>query len=185
MARQEFDDFAAVAATRLYRTAYLMVGSHHSAEDLVQDVLARVYVAWPRVEGDPHGYAYRALGNAVANQRRWASRHPESPLPADDRRAAPSDVSDAVVTHEYILDALRTLPPRQRVIVVLRYYADLTEAETAASLNISIGTVKSQHARALASLRDHLGHELVLAPEEAEPPPALGHTDSLHERSTS
>lgn len=160
MAREEFDGFAVAAATRLYRTAYLMVGSHHLAEDLVQDVLARVYVAWPRIDGDPHGYAYRALGNAVANQRRWAARHPEDALPNHDTRPASLDIAEAVVVQEQLLDALRTLPRRQRVIVVLRYYADLTEVETALALNISTGTVKSQHSRAMSALRARLGDDL-------------------------
>lgn len=160
MARQEFDAFAAVAATRLYRAAYLMVGSHDLAEDLVQDVLARVYVAWPRIQADPHGYAYRALGNAVANQRRWAMRHPESPLSEDHNRTSVGDIADAVADQEALLAALATLPHRQRTIVVLRYYADLTETQTAAALGINVGTVKSQHSRAVAALRDHLGRYL-------------------------
>lgn len=176
MAREEFDGFAAAAATRLYRTAYLMIGSHHLAEDLVQDVLARVYVAWPRIDGDPHGYAYRALGNAVANQRRWAARHPEDALPDDDARPSTVDVAEAVVAQDQLLSALRSLPSRQRVIVVLRYYADLTEAETALALNISTGTVKSQHSRAMSALRAWLGDGLVPADDNDTRP--------RHERST-
>ncbi len=183
MARQEFDAFAAGALTRLYRTAYLMVGDHHLAEDLVQDVLARVYVAWPRINGEPYPYAYRAISYAVANQRRWMGRHPEAPLLDNDARAVVvvDNHADSAVIHDEVLRALRRLPPRQRVIIVLRYYADLTEVDTAQALTVSVGTVKSQHARALTRLRALLGEDLALA-ALATPTPAksLGSAERLH-----
>lgn len=180
MGRQDFDDFAGAAATRLYRTAYLMVGNHHQAEDLVQDVLARLYVAWPRVDGDPHGYAYRAMANAVANQRRWASRHPETPLPEGEVWSPLPAFEDDVARHRALVDALRQLPTQQRVIVVLRYYVDLTEAQTAAALSISIGTVKSQHARAVGRLRYLLADDIVLGEQvEQRLPAVLGTSESL------
>lgn len=180
MAREGFDEFASAAATRLYRTAYLMVGDHHMAEDLVQDVLARVYVAWPRIQGDPHGYAYRAVGHAVTNQRRWWGRHPESALTDDDDRPSAEDVSESVAVQLELLDALGRLPPRQRVTVVLRYYADLSEAETAGALGVSIGTVKSQHARAMATLRRLLGRDLALPPDpDTSGFPAIVDADSI------
>ena len=180
MFRQEFDVFADGAITRLYRTAFLMVGDHHLAEDLVQDVLARVYVAWPRINGDPHGYAYRAIAYAVANQRRWMGRHPESPLPEDDSSAVTGNLADLVVVRDEMLSALRKLPPRQRVIIVLRYYVDLTEVQTAFALQINVGTVKSQHARALTTLRSLLQDDLTLL-HSANPAhlPSLGHSESL------
>lgn len=162
MAREEFDAFAAGATTRLYRTACLMVSNHHQAEDLVQDVLARLYVSWPKIQGDPHGYAYRAMANAAANQRRWAARHPEQTLP--DREVGGASVSpeESVVLRDEVVSALRQLSAQQRVIVVLRYYLDQTEAQTAQALQISVGTVKSQHSRAVTKLRSLLGEELVL-----------------------
>jgi RNA polymerase sigma-70 factor (sigma-E family) len=169
MAREEFEAFAAAAAPQLYRAAYLMVGEHHLAEDLVQDVLARVYVAWPRILETPRGYAYRALANAAANQRRWSARHPTAPL-SEDVRPVAGDPADGVAATTDVIAALRGLPPRQRVIVVLRYYVDLTEAETAQALQISVGTVKSQHARALARLRVALGDDIGPAPEDESPP---------------
>jgi RNA polymerase sigma-70 factor (sigma-E family) len=166
MAREEFDAFASGAVTRLYRTAYLMVGDHHVAEDLVQDVLARVYVAWPKIRGDPFGYTYRAIAHAAPNQRRWRGRHPESPWPDAGGEGETDGPDEVVVARDEVVGALRSLPPRQRVIVVLRYYADLTEAQTATALDISVGTVKSQHARAIGHLRGLLGDE-----PEADPHP--------------
>jgi RNA polymerase sigma-70 factor (sigma-E family) len=169
MAREEFDVFASGAVIRLYRTAYLMVGDHHLAEDLAQDVLARVYVAWPKIHGDPYGYAYRAIAHAASNRRRWRGRHPESPWPDGSGGGETDGPDEAVVARDEVMGALRSLPARQRVIVVLRYYADLTEAQTAAALDISVGTVKSQHARALARLRGVLGEELSEAPDPTAP----------------
>ena len=180
MAREEFEAFAAAAAPQLHRAAYLMVGEHHLAEDLVQDVLARVYVAWPKILSTPGGYSYRALANAVANERRWRSRHPTAPLVAD--LPAVGDAADSVVAHTDVLSALHELPPRQRVIVVLRYYVDLTEVETADALHISVGTVKSQHARALARMRTVLGGEI--APADADPPELDADPAPLLDRST-
>ena len=174
MAREEFEEFASGAVTRLYRAAFLMVSDHHHAEDLAQEVLARVYAAWPRISGDPHGYAYRVLANAVANQRRWRSRHPERQFePADSERSAAS-WDDGVVERHELVEALRALPPRQRAVVVLRYYADLTEVQTAQALNVSTGTVKSQNAKALARLRDALGDDL-----EVNDRPLPEHADAL------
>lgn len=178
MGRQEFDAFATAAATRLYRTAYLMVGDHHQAEDVVQDVLARLYVAWPRIHGDPHGYAYRAMANAAANQRRWANRHPEQALPDAEPGSRLPAFDDEVAIHGTVVAALRQLPAQQRVIVVLRYYVDLTEAQTATALSISVGTVKSQHSRAMSRLRDLLGDDLV-ATRPGEPGALLGASESL------
>ncbi len=174
MTRREFDAFAAGATTRLYRTAYLMVGDHYLAEDLVQDVLARVYVAWPRIRGEPHAYAYRAIAYAVANQRRWMRRHPEAHLPDNDPGVVVGNDADSIVVRNDVLGALRQLPPGQRVIIVLRYYVDLTEADTAQALMISVGTVKSQHARALTRLRALLGEDLAAAPD-ADPTTAASH----------
>jgi RNA polymerase sigma-70 factor (sigma-E family) len=160
MAREEFDEFASGAVTRLYRAAFLMVGNHHQAEDLAQEVLARVYVAWPRISGDPHGYAYRALSNAVANERRWRGRHPEVQLEATDSDRPTAAWEEGVVSRDAVVEALRVLPPRQRAVVVLRYYVDLTEVQTAQALNVSTGTVKSQNAKALARLREAFGDDL-------------------------
>jgi RNA polymerase sigma-70 factor (sigma-E family) len=167
MGRERFDEFAASSATRLCRAAYLLVGDHHLAEDLTQDVLARVYVAWPRITGDPYGYAYRAMGNAAANQRRWIGRHPETPVPDTSRDQAVPDAADGIVAHADLMAALGQLPARQRAVVVLRYFLDLTEADTAQALDISVGTVKSQHARAVEHLRDLLGVDLV-APNDGD-----------------
>jgi RNA polymerase sigma-70 factor (sigma-E family) len=175
MAREEFDEFASGAVSRLYRAALLMVGDHHQAEDLTQDVLARVYVAWPRISGDPHGYAYRVLANATSNYWRWRTRHPESQLgPAGSERSTGA-LDDAVVQRAEVVDALRELPPRQRAVVVLRYYLDLSEAQTAQALDVSTGTIKSQNAKALAHLREALGVELAVDGSQIDgDPPVVG-----------
>lgn len=160
MAREEFDAFAVGASTRLFRVARLMGADHHLAEDLVQDVLTRVYLAWPRIHGDPYGFAYRVLVNVFANHRRWRRRHPEDPIPElADRRSSSGRIPE-IVERDAILSALRELPLRQRTTIVLRYYADLTEAQTAAAMGVSVGTVKSQHARAMERLRAVLGGDL-------------------------
>lgn len=171
MGREGFDEFASSATTRLCRAAFLLVGDHHLAEDLTQDVLARVYVAWPRITGDPYGYAYRALGNAATNQRRWAARHPETALPAASQGQVVPDSADGVAAHADLMAALGGLPARQRAVVVLRYFLDLTEADTAQALGIKLGTVKSQHARAVEHLRALLGVELAVpsAPDLVAP----------------
>lgn len=180
MAREEFDDFASGAVTRLYRAAFLMVGNHHQAEDLAQEVLARVYVAWPRILGDPHGYAYRALSNAVANERRWRHRHPEVQLEATDSDHPTAAWEDGVLSRDSVVDALRALPPRQRAVIVLRYYVDLSEVQTAQALNVSTGTVKSQNAKALARLREVLGDDLdVTERSPADHIKALGRPERL------
>ncbi|WP_203338723.1 SigE family RNA polymerase sigma factor [Nocardioides limicola] len=155
MAQHE-DDFTEYARARqpaLLRTAYLLSGDPHTAEDLVQTTLAKLYLAWPKVEKreSVDGYVRRILVNEHVSlwRRPWRRNEVTStslPEPADDRQ--PDDGTRAVVWQ-----FVRSLPPRQRAVVVLRYYEELTEAETAEVLGISVGTVKSQASRALATLR--------------------------------
>lgn len=132
-----------------------LTGDRSAAEDLLQDVLERMYVAWPRID-DPAAYARRALVNASTNRWRLRGRRPERPL--DD---APEPlVSDRTEEHgrrDELVRAVACLPPRQRAVVVLRFLEDLSEAETARALGCTAGTVKSQTARALAKLRDLVG----------------------------
>ena len=131
----DFEAFVAGHGRRLIHLAELLLGDRGAAEDLTQDVLARAYLRWDRVErDDPYAYVRRALINARID--RWRRR---LPIPVADR--------------EHLFAALRLLTPRERGVIALRYYEDLTEAETADVLGVAIGTVKSTTARALAKLR--------------------------------
>jgi RNA polymerase sigma-70 factor (sigma-E family) len=152
-----FTEFVRDRSTALLRTAVLLAGGDRGhAEDLVQGVLERMYVRWDRIDGPPEAYARRALTHAAVNRWRTRRRRPELPLLAEDAagrdRAADVDLRDALVR------ALHTLPPRQRAVLVLRYFDDLAETDVAATLGCSVGTVKSQTSRALARLRERSGH---------------------------
>jgi RNA polymerase sigma-70 factor (sigma-E family) len=148
----DFDDFVVGAAPGLLRMAIALTGDRTAAEDLLQDVLERMYVAWRRID-DPHAYARRALVNASANRWRSRSRRPEQ-LRADLPETPVADVTDQHDERDKMRRAIAALPRRQRAVVVLRYLEDLSEAETARTLGCSPGTVKSQTARALATLRE-------------------------------
>jgi RNA polymerase sigma-70 factor (sigma-E family) len=147
--------------------AYALTGDCTAAEDLVQDVLERLYIAWPRID-DPQAYANRALINHSHNRWRRQARHPELTLTeAHDRVSAdPTGRSD---DRDAVIRALALLPTRQRAVIVLRFLDDRSEAETAALLSCSVGTVKSQTSRALSRLREVL-------PADALPIPARSTT---------
>jgi RNA polymerase sigma-70 factor (sigma-E family) len=146
--RDAFDDFAQARMRALLRFAHVLTGDRDRAADLVQDALERTLLAWPRVQskGDPEGYVRRAIVNRQISV--WRRRRRER-LVAEPPESAYDDSR-----HDRELwDALGTLPPRQRAVLVLRYYEDLTEADAAAVLGCSVGTVKSQASRGLARLR--------------------------------
>jgi RNA polymerase sigma-70 factor (sigma-E family) len=158
--RDGFEAFAAGAAPHLARTAYLLTGDAGSCEDLVQDALVGLYVAWPRVI-DPYSYARRCLVNATRSRWRRRRRGWEVSVadvldgvghPIGDHR----DVTPRVAVRQVLMEALAVLPERQRAVVVLRHLDDLTEAQTAQVLGVSVGTVKSQNARAMTRLRELL-----------------------------
>jgi len=125
----------------------------------LQLALERAYRHWPRVcrSGEPERYVRGILANASADRWRRLARRAERPLPARGEDPALPDHSAAVADRDYLLRALAALPPRQRAVLVLRYFDDLSEAETADMLGCSLGTVKSQAARGLARLRDPAG----------------------------
>ena len=150
----DFDEFVRGSATRLLRTAVLLTGDRAAAEDLVQETYERIYVHWPRIRtGVPEAYARKTLANLAANRWRTRRRRPAEVALADDHdRPTPDGSEDYAVRHE-LLAALQTLPPRQRAVIVLRYYEDLTETQTAEALGCAVGTVKSQTSRALDRLR--------------------------------
>jgi RNA polymerase sigma-70 factor (sigma-E family) len=153
---EEFRDFMRGRWPVMLRLAYGLTGDRGHAEDVAQAAFARAYASWGRVRrtGDPDAYVRRILVNE--NRRRFRKqRVPEDLSGVLPEPAAAATVDAAVEWDERaaLLAALRALPPRQRAVVVLRYWMDMSEAETAAALNCAPGTVKSQASRALATLR--------------------------------
>ncbi len=164
----EFTAYVAARRAHLRRTAFLLCGDWHAAEDLVQVALAKLYVAWPRLHRDtsPDGYTRRILVRAHLDETRRPWRRefagealPEAPtrdaLPVEDRQA--------------LLAALAALPDGQRRAVVLRHWLGLSIEETAADLGCSTGTVKSQTARAVTRLRDVLTEPALDLEDDYEP----------------
>lgn len=154
MRQSDEDEFAAFAhaqSHRLYRTAYLMVGDHQLAEDLVQVTLTKVYVRWGRIASmdQPAAFARKVLVNQATS---WWRRKSSSELPMLVPDRAGTDDPAHVATSRTVWNAVLTLPPRQRAVVVLRYYEDLTEADTADVLGIAVGTVKSHASAASRTL---------------------------------
>lgn len=149
--RPEFDDFVAARSSRLLRTAYLLTRDHGLAEDLLQTALTKAWFAWSRISGEPEPYVRKVLVNTYASWwlRRWNDEQPAQELP--DTWAG--DHADGATANHDLWQALGRLPRRQRAVVVLRYFEDLTEFETARLLDCSVGTVKSQTSKALAKLR--------------------------------
>lgn len=145
---QDFDDFVAARSTALLRTAYLLTRDHAHAEDLLQTALTKVWFAWARIDASPEAYARRVLVTTYASwwRRKWNGESPTDDLPEAPAASAASGDLD-------LWTAMGRLPRRMRAVVVLRYFEDLTERETADVLGCSIGTVKSQTHRALAHLR--------------------------------
>jgi RNA polymerase sigma-70 factor (sigma-E family) len=160
---EDFDAFVRARSAALARTAYLLTGDRHLAEDLLQDTLARVAERWRSVvrSGDPEPYVRRVLYTRAVDGWRYRRRARESAAAA--ARLEPisaGDDGETVARRVVLRDALGRLTPRQRAVLVLRFYEDRTEAETAEMLGCSVNTVKSQTRHALARLR-------VLAPELA------------------
>ena len=157
----DFTAYLQARQGRLLRTAYLLTGDQHQAEDLLQTSLAKLYLAWDRVRdrGSVDAYVRRIMVNE--NNSMWRR-------PWKRRETAHETLPDTVpVIDTYdegvgaaVWAIVQTLPRRARAVVVLRYYEQLSEAETAEVLGISVGTVKSQTSRALASLRERTPAEL-------------------------
>jgi RNA polymerase sigma-70 factor (sigma-E family) len=149
---EEFDAFMRGRWPAMVRLAYALTGDAGHAEDLAQAAFARAYASWGRVRraGDPDAYVRRIVIN---EHRRRFRKHRVAEELRDDLADTASGQQEGPEERQALLDALRSLGPRQRAVVVLRYWLDLSEAETAAALNCSVGTVKSQASRALATLR--------------------------------
>jgi RNA polymerase sigma-70 factor (sigma-E family) len=154
---EDSDEFAAfVSATyrALVRYGFSLVADRSKAEDLVQSALVKTLAAWPRIDDHAHGVAYTKVVMARAawraGRRRWRSEAPTEVLPESPASASPFlEVDDA----DFVRRALAALPQDQRVVLVLRYLDDLSEAETASRLGCPSGTVKSRTFRALEALR--------------------------------
>lgn len=156
---EEFREFVAARSAALLRTAYLLAGDWATAEDLLQTALTKTYLAWRRL-GEIEAvepYARRVLINTATSwwRRRWHGERPTEVMP---ERAAPDQIEEQV-DRDVLWRHVKSLPARQRAVLVLRFYEDLSEAQTAALLNISVGTVKSQTSRAVNALRQKLGAE--------------------------
>ncbi len=151
----EFTEYLAARQAALLRTAYLVCGDRHQAEDVLQTALAKLYLSWDKVRdrGAIDAYVRRIVVNETTSswRRPW------------HRRERATDVLPETATHHdtyddggsaALWDVVRSLPPQARAVVVLRYYEQLSEAETAETLGVSKGTVKSQSSRAMALLRE-------------------------------
>ena len=158
-----FEEFAAESGGELLRIATLLAPDPHSAEDVYQEALQRLAARWGRVE-NPKAFCRRVIANIIIDQARARSRRPrESPLPDhgawETRDPRSADPHAGVELWHSLRAALDSLAPQQRTILVLRYFDDRSEADVAALLGISTGTVKSASSRALAHLREYPGLE--------------------------
>lgn len=153
MDEREFTEWAAGAERQLLRSAYLLTGDLHRAEDLVQEALVKVALRWPRLrDGNPTAYARTIV--VRDNISWWRRRRREVVLDVDEARSEAAAVSSDPEAAVVVRRALGRLTPAQRAVVVLRHFDDLSERETAAVLGVAVGTVKSQNAVALRRLRD-------------------------------
>ncbi|WP_228386449.1 SigE family RNA polymerase sigma factor [Ornithinicoccus halotolerans] len=152
---EEFAGFVRDASPRLLAAAWLLTADRHSAEELVQDALERVYLRWPRLRsGQPLAYARKVMTNLHTD--RWRRRRREVLVEAVPERPASERPSPPGGAGVDVVRALQQLPPRERQVVVWRYYLDQSEQRTAEELGVSPGTVKSSASRGLARMRELL-----------------------------
>jgi RNA polymerase sigma-70 factor, ECF subfamily len=153
---RDFREFVANRSGALQRTAFLLTGDWSTAEDLVQTTLMKTYLAWQRTGGldAVEAYARKVMLNTATSwwRRHWRGERPTERLP----EIAYADGADQVSERDAVWALIRSLPVGQRAVVVLRYYEDLTEAQTAELLGVSLGTVKRQASRAMDTLRQRL-----------------------------
>jgi RNA polymerase sigma-70 factor (sigma-E family) len=148
-----FEDFVGARGRALWRSAWLLTGDAQKAEDLLQTALMKCWRRWPSIQHNQavESYVRRALVSTYTDwwRRKWTGEVPTEFLPETIAHAEPDLTED----RRNLVQALALLPRGQRAILVLRYFDDLTEAQTAEALGITVGTVKSQSARAMATLR--------------------------------
>lgn len=153
-AEADFAEFVETQYPTLLRIAYLLTGSSHAAEDLVQTALLKAMRPWRTID-DPLSYVRRTMTNLhISRWRRHRARELLTSIVPDGRQR---DSADDLADRDALFTALRKLPPRTRAVIVLRYWVDLSEADTAHALGCSIGSVKSTASRGLARLRVALG----------------------------
>ncbi|WBQ06409.1 SigE family RNA polymerase sigma factor [Kribbella sp. CA-293567] len=162
---RDYVEFVEASSTTLRRTAYLVCGDWHRADDVVQDALYKLYLSWSKVDrsGNPLAYARRVVVNAALDigRRPWRREVPTDRLL---ERPRTDDPAGAQADRDEVLSALAGLGPRQRACVVLRYYEDLSIEQTAEILDCSPGTVKSQTARGLETLRHAINRTRAVGP---------------------
>jgi RNA polymerase sigma-70 factor (sigma-E family) len=146
----EFNEFVVARSSALMRRAYLLTQDHQLAEDLVQTALFKAALRWQRITGDPESYVRRILYTESIS---WWRRRTRRVAESEPRYDEPAGVGVDVDLQLSLERALQRLTPRQRAVLVLRYYEDLTEVEAARVLGVGVGTVKSTHRQALARLR--------------------------------
>ena len=156
-----YAEFVAARSASMFRTAYLVIGDYQLAEDLLQESLVKVYVAWPRLHEVAKAEAYTRrviVTTAISWRRRRSFRErPTGDLP----ESVVADETDGVTARDELWHQLHLLPPRQRAAVVLRFCEDLSEAQTAELMGCSVGTVKRQVSIALGKMREHMGADFV------------------------
>jgi RNA polymerase sigma-70 factor (sigma-E family) len=157
----DYERFVLARSTALLRTAVLLVGDRGHAEDLLQTALLRTALRWRSARDHPEAYVRRVLLNLARDRWRGSTRRvAEQPLSDTNPVAQGRDPADTVVDRAALRTALADLPRRQREVVVLRFFADLSVTETAATLRMSEGTVKAHTSRAVTRLRQALGDQL-------------------------
>ena len=151
----DFEEFVRESSPGLLRTAYLLTGDRGYAEDVLQTALLQVARKWRRIRGEPTPYARRAVVNLARNHWRDRFRRPHETAATVEAGYGPPDAD--VLLQQVLLPAVMDLPVRQRAVLVLRYFDDLSVEQTADALGCSTGTVKSQTHHALSKLREALG----------------------------
>lgn len=157
--QREFEEFVRASSDRLVRTAYLLCGDRGHAEDLAQTALLRTARRWRAARRDPDAYARRVVVNLAKDRWRGLARRPAEAALTAEHQDLPVPVVDGIADRDELLRAVRALPTGQRTVLVLRFFDDLSVADTAAAIGCSTGTVKSQTARALGRLRSVLVHQ--------------------------
>jgi RNA polymerase sigma-70 factor (sigma-E family) len=164
-----FAEFVGARSGALFRAAYLMVGDHGLAEDLLQEALTKTYVAWPRLREVDKAEAYTRKAittTAISWWRRkaWKNEKPRGDVP----EIGQTGQAEHFAQQDWLWQELQNLALKQRAAIVLRYYEDLTEAQTAEALGVSVGTVKSQVSDGLKRLRTLMGTDVVLVANDTD-----------------